>query len=277
MKLNKMASLREFVEQMPTQELDAMLQAELQKENIDDNLVRLILDVLESREMDCPVEYIPDAVEAAQKLENIGPRTTAKVKYPRVLKAASILLVAGLLLFALPRVAHAENLFELIARWTDSVFEFFNPAEPNDQPEYVFRTDNPGLQQVYDAVVEMGVTDPVVPMWIPEGYELAECKQIRTPKKRIVRAMFEFSNRRLIITVEKKNSTTTHTFTTHSYTKDELPVKKIEISGITHYLFTDNEASVAAWSVNDVECSVSIDCQEVPLDEIIKAIYTLEG
>ena len=141
MKLNKMASLREFVEQMPTQKLDAMLQAELQKESIDEDLVRLILEVLESREMDCPVEYIPEAVEAAQKLENIGPRTTAKVKYPRVLKAASILLVVGLLLFALPKAVHAENIFELLARWTDSVFEFFNPSEPNDSRSmYLKRT-----------------------------------------------------------------------------------------------------------------------------------------
>ena len=49
-------------------------------------------------------------------------------------------------------------------------------TERNEQPEYVFETDHPGLQQIYDAVVEMGVTEPVVPMWVPEGYDLVEYK-----------------------------------------------------------------------------------------------------
>ena len=272
MKLNKMASLREFVEQMPTQELDAMLQAELQKENIDDNLVRLILDVLESREMDCPVEYIPEAVEAAQKLEDIGPRTTAKVKYRRILKAASILLVAGLLLFALPRVAHAENLFELIARWTDTVFEFFNPAEPNDQPEYVFKTDQPGLQQIYDAVVEMGVTDPVVPMWVPEGYELTECKLVETSKKTGIYSILEHPYNKIIITVDVYNAADV----AQAYSKDNSPVAEKELFGITHYIFSNNEICVAMWAVDSVRCSISVDCQEDALYKILKSIYVME-
>lgn len=271
MKLNKMASLREFVEQMPTQELDAMLQAELQKENIDEDLVRLILDVLESREMDCPVEYIPEAVKAAQKLENIGPRTTAGVKYPRVLKAASILLVAGLLLFALPRVAHAENLFELIARWTDSVFEFFNPAEPNDQPEYVFKTDHPGLQQIYDAVVEMGVTDPVVPMWLPDSFELAESKVIKTPSEKHVYAIFKNESDtitfRLCILNEKNEL---------EYYKDETNAELYEYNAVTHYILRNVDRQIAMWKTERTVCSVTVGCQEETLYAILESIYITE-
>lgn len=272
MKINKMASRREFVEQMPTQELDAMLQAELQKENIDDNLVRLILDVLESREMDCPVEYIPAAVEAVQKLENMGQRTTAKVKYPRVLKAASILLVAGLLLFALPRVAHAENLFVLLARWTDSVFEFFNPAKPNDHPEYVFKTDHPGLQQIYDAVVEMGVTDPVVPMWVPEGYELKEIKHYEMPAGATLFASLIDSENNIYFTVilqREENSL--------KYAKDRQNVNVFEVDGVEHYIVSNNDELSAAWKINNLECSVVTDCQEEVLYKILSSIYTTEG
>lgn len=271
MKLNKMASPREFVEQLTTQELDAMLQAELQKENIDDDLVRLILDVLESREMDYPVEYIPEAVEAAQKLENIGPRTTAKVKYPRVLKAASILLVVGLLLFALPKAVHAENIFELLARWTDSVFEIFNPAKPNDQPEYVFETDHPGLQQIYGAVVELGVTDPVVPMWIPDGYELTECKLVETPKKTGIHARLEHSASEFLIDIGIFN-----TDIAHVYNKDDSPIEEIEMFGITHFVFSNNKMCVAMWAVDNVECSIIIDCQEDDFYKILESIYVME-
>lgn len=272
MKLNKMASLREFVEQMPTQELDAMLQAELQKETIDEDLVRLILDVLESREMDCPVEYIPEAVEAARKLEDIGPRTTAKGKYPQVLKAASILLVAGLLLFALPRVAHAENLFELIARWTDSVFEFFNPGEPNDQPEYVFKTDHPGLQQVYDAVVEMGVADPVVPMWVPEGYELAKMMVDEWPAETTLRASFiNEESCVLLITIVVQNEAIPFRLS-----KDAKNVEECEIAGVKHYILSNNKESVLTWITKNIECIIATDCQE-DVYKILKSIYVMEG
>lgn len=43
MKLNSMASRREFLKELSTSELDRMLQAELRKETIDDDLVRLVL------------------------------------------------------------------------------------------------------------------------------------------------------------------------------------------------------------------------------------------
>ena len=57
------------------------------------------------------------------------------------------------------------------------MFAFFSPDEPTQAiEEYEFRTEHPGLQEVYDAVAGLGVTEPVVPMWIPEGYTLFMCR-----------------------------------------------------------------------------------------------------
>ena len=70
MKLNSVASCREFLKELSTSELDRMLQAELRKETIDDDLVRLVLSVLEEREKNYPVELNDEVVAAAERFEN---------------------------------------------------------------------------------------------------------------------------------------------------------------------------------------------------------------
>ena len=276
MKLNSVASRREFLKELSTSELDRMLQAELRKETIDDDLVRLVLSVLEDREQDYPVEINEEIAAAAEKFGNsiVAPQIApARKKWPPVLKAASILVVVGMLLFALPQAAHAESFFDLLARWTESVFEFFNPAEDRDeQPEYVFKTDHPGLQQIYDAVEEMGVTDPVVPMWMPEGYELIEHKVMDFGEKK----NFQFALRKGESTIMLSLIIHDGNIAVDVY-KDEVGATIYEYNGVTHYVLSNLERQIATWNIDGAVCSVSVDCQEDILIDIIKSIYTSEG
>ena len=275
MKLNNMASRREFLKELSTSELDRMLQAELRKESIDDDLVRLVLSVLEERERDYPVEINEEIAAAAERFENaidIQQKRSVKTKWPRVLKVASVLLVVGLLLFALPQAVRAESFFDLLARWTESVFEFFNPAEEQDeQPEYVFKTDHPGLQQIYDAVVEMGVTDPVVPMWVPEGYELEELMVFEEPSELTLCANMKNNESRIYFFVAVQNI-----HSPRSHMKDTEKVEIFETAGIEHYTLSNNEQITATWIYNNIECSVVADCQE-DIYKILESIYTTEA
>lgn len=276
MKLNNIASRWEFLKTMPTQDLDEMLQAELHKENIDDDLVRLILEVLEERETDCPVEINAEVTAAVNKYTtylDVLEKTPAKPtrKWSVVLKAASVLLVVGLLLFAVPQAVQAESFFEMLARWTDSIFEFFSPGDDNKQPEYVFETDHPGLQQIYDAVVELGVTDPVVPMWVPENFALVECDVINTPKEKFIQAIFHYDNNVIAFCLSSNDEQGEI-----EYYKDSTDVKKFEFNAITHYVFRNLNRCVAIWEREHTICSVAIDCQEETLFEILKSIYTME-
>lgn len=274
MKLNSMASRREFLKELSTSELDRMLQAELRKETIDDDLVRLVLSVLEDREQDYPVELNEEIVAAAERFENtinIQQKRSAKTKWPRVLKVASVLLVVGLLLFVVPQAVNAESLAEMLARWTDSVFEFFNPSAPNDQLQYVFETDHPGLQQIYGAVVEMGVTDPVVPMWVPDGYELLEVKKYAEPTEATFFALF--SNNKNFI---QFNVAITSECEAYQHAKDKEVVGVYELSGVKHYIISNLETLTATWIVNRTECTIVTDCQEEELYKLLKSIYTME-
>ena len=272
MKLNNMASRREFLKERSTSELDRMLQAELRKESIDDDLVRLVLSVLEEREQDYPVELNDEFVAAAEDFESVIMwNAPARKKWPPVLKVAAVLLVVGLLLFALPQAAHAESFFDLLARWTESVFEFFNPADGRKkQPEYIFETDHPGLQQIYDAVVGMGVTDPVVPMWVPDGFILDEVKAIKEPSETSLYANLKSAENEIFISVgvQSINSTLNHM-------KDTENIEIFEIAGIEHYVISNNDQANITWFIKDIECAVVTDCQE-DIYKILESIYATE-
>lgn len=274
MRMNNMASQREFLEALPTNSLDEMLQKELQKEPVDGDLVRMILCVLEEREVDYPVETNAEIAAALENFERSMDKQhgrPAKTKFSWIVKAASILLVIGLLLFAVPRAVNAESFFDMLARWTDSIFDFFNPSETNDdiQPEYVFETEHPGLQQIYDEVREMGIIDPVVPMWVPSEYELEEIAVLNEPSETVMVAKMSHKEKRLLITIVAQSE---GSYLEHE--KDSQDVEVLEIAGVVHYIMTNNKKINAAWVVNNIECSIVTDCQE-DIYKILRSVYTM--
>lgn len=274
MKLNSMASRHEFLKELSTSELDRMLQAELRKETIDDDLVRLVLSVLEDREQDYPVELNEEIVAAAVRFESsidIQQSATAKTRWPMVLKVASVLLVVGLLLFVVPQAVNAESFAEMLARWTDSVFEFFSPSDPNDQPEYVFKTDHPGLQRIYDAVAEMGITDPVVPMWVPDGYVLQDMRILRQSVDTTILAGLTKENKYMFFNIIVHSE---EMFYKHE--KDAKNVTIIELNGVQHYVMSNFEEHIVAWVIDSVECSLITNCHEEELHSVLESIYTME-
>ena len=193
MKNYNTTGLRGVIEQMSTEQLDEMLQHELEKESVDESAVHLIMEVLEKRDQDIPVEINPQIAAAWEKYQtraSVQSRVKFSFRSWPVRIAAAVAVVIALAL-AMPQSAEAEGFWERLSRWTDSIFEFFAPGDEVVAQEYVFKTDNPGLQQVYDAVTALGITDPVVPMWLPEGYELLQCEVTETPSKSFVHSRFE--------------------------------------------------------------------------------------
>ena len=264
-------SLRESLEQLSTPELDAMLRAELEKEPPDEHAVRLILKVLREREADYPVETNEQIDKAWREYEKKTAPEQSNFRMP-VLKVAAILLVCGLLLFTLPQEASAGSFFDRIAAWTESIFELFSPSDSGKvQKEYVFRTEHPGLQELYDTVTELGVTVPVVPMWLDEEYELADCKTTHTPTTAKVTATFLCGSKAVTfeLNVYSQNISS-------EYHKDEPDASKYESNGVIHNIFRNEELWTVVWIRDNLECSFFIECQEDALYQIIDSIYTME-
>lgn len=274
MKQDNVTSLHEMLEQLTTEQLSRMLRTELRKEQIDDHSVRLIMRILREREENTPPEITPGIKQAWEKYQ----RDVAAIEKDRsgpckargwALRAASIAAVFCLVVLVFPQPAGAETFWERLSRWTESIVEFFGPKDDEARiVDYEFQTDNPGLQQVYDAVVEMGVTDPVVPMWLPEGYELTEIKETSSPRRIGTYSRFTDGTNEIVFVVNMHIDEMSH-----SFFRDDSQYEVFEQNGILHYVTQNENVSVAIWAKDQIECSMFIDCQENTLVEILRSIY----
>ena len=259
---------------LETAQLESLLHAELRQTDVDGEKVRQILKELESREGDTPPEISP----AVARLWNAyrAEDRAAGANMPRarlwLFRAAAVAAVLALVLLAVPQQVEAGSFFQRMMRWTDSVFELFDPSSgPIGDREYVFRTDHPGLQEVYDAVTELGVTVPVVPMWIPEEYVLQECKIYDATSKHSVIAEFKASTGSMIYKVDILSQSTPDVFQ-----KNQNSAEVVEIAGVDHNVMKNKVAWIAIWTVDNIECSIHVDCPESVFYDILRSIYTME-
>lgn len=277
MQENNATSVREVFENMSTEQLDEILNRELHADPPDANAIRLILSILREREKDMPIELTPQMLEAWEQYK----RDTAKLReqsrrarrmrsmFVRIVSSAAVLVMV--LMMLIPQEAKAKGLWDWFRRMTADVVEFFTPADTESRiMEYEFKTDNPGLQQVYDTAVELGVGFPAVPMWLPDGAEFFECKVIETPAKKSLVASFTIDEKAIAYNLDIYNQEVSH-----SFEKDEISVTKVEIERREFSIMHNNETWTAVWGEDNVECSIFIDCQEDVLYKILKSIYVM--
>lgn len=274
MKIENVAVLRATLEGMETPQLDNMLLEELRKSSPNGELIRLISNVLKARDLDV-VPEVDDNIQQAwirYQSKEIPVHKKSKRASNWLVKAAVVILVLFAVAVAIPQEAKAMNLFERFMAWTEDVFSLISPSEPKSRAaEYVFRTDNPGLQEVYDKVTELGVTVPVVPMWLPEGYELVECEVDNTPMKKYLSARFFNGNTAVIYQLNVYSDNVSK-----KYYIDERQIRIEEKDGIKHSIINNQKLLVAVWTRDNVECTISIDCHEDILNRVLESIYTME-
>ena len=264
-------SLLESLEQLPTSQLDNMLRSELEKELPDEHTVQLILKVLRNRESGYPVVFNEQIDDAWKKYERKTQTTSSSFKKSLV-KAAAILVLCSMFLFTLPQEASATSFFDRIAAWTESVFQLFSRSDlKNTQKEYIFQTEHPGLQKLYDEVTKLGVTTPVVPMWLDTEFELIDCKIISTPKTAKILSTFSSRNSEAVFELNIYSANIPREF--H---KDEHHAEEYERNGIIHYVFENLGLWTVVWAKDNIECSIVIECQEDVLYKILDSIYTME-
>ena len=270
MNCNTVTVLRAKLEGMETGQLEDMLLEALRQMPPDGERIRLIGSVLRARD---GVPVIDEGARLAWA--RYQRRRLADRKFTRgfLVKAAAVVLVLLGLLAMVPREAKAMNFFERFIAWTEDIFSLTSPAEAGTrEAEYVFRTDNPGLQALYDQVTELGVTVPVVPMWLPEGYELVECNTMKSPGKTVLRSVFYNQEKSIVYELDTYSDNVTHKFY-----KDSTEICEVEKAGVMHTVIRNMELLVAVWEKENVECTLAIDCQEDVLDRILESIYTVEA
>ncbi len=255
-------------QQMPTEELDQILQAELEKEHPNEEVVLPILRELEEREKDIPVEKTPEVLEILEKLSKhntSSKQSTHKRRWFAGIAAA--VAVVCIVVITMSPTAQAESLFDILVRWTSSLFEFIDPDESYPNAASDFSTDNPGLQQLYDKVTELGVTELVVPMWLPVGFELSDLKVSPAPGGIKMHGKFENGNNTILITYRITEETSA------KFEKEESAVEVFEAGDVSHFIMDNGENLSITWTVDGVECSILTNIDRDDVYSTIKSIY----
>lgn len=282
MELNKKPYLREELERMSTGQLEEMINTEMEREQLDADLIRTLMDILNERHRKVAKPHTQQELQAWEQyqrdcaLEEKKSKARKKRKMWRYIQraaVAAVLVIACLGFITVPRASGANNFLDFLTKWTDNVFAIFGPSNADDvaRQEYVFQTDNPGLQEVYDEVAGMGVTVPVVPMKLPDGAELDELKVTHTRTRTYIYARLVTENAEFILEYSLYG-----TDVLREYSWDTTGAEDYECNGIHHDIVNNDGNYAAVWSRENLECSVIVDCQEDVLYDILDSIYTTE-
>lgn len=256
--------------QLPTEELDQILQAELRKEYPSEEVVLPILQELEDRERGLLVETPPEVLEILEKLNKHETSSKQSLYRRRWLAGiAAVAAAACIVVMALPRTAGAQSLSDLLFRWTESIFEFFTPEQNASNPpvDITFVTENPGLQQLFDTVNQQGVTEPVVPQWLPEGFELTELVETPISGGTKIHGAFEKNNQFVNLTYWLFADTTA------AMEKEGTPLEVYEHADVGHVILENMDNFSVTWTVAGVKCAISASVSKQDVYTIIQSIY----
>ena len=272
---NSVVSLREMLEQLPTEQLDKMLHLELQKEPPDPDAVRLIMHILEDREKDLPVEVTPEQEAAWERYRqriaesNLSPKKRLRPRWHRwSAMAASVVLVLFLLI---PLRADAEGFLGVLSQWKRDFLEFVVPGEVRKDSFREYKTEHPGLQQLYNEAVAVGVENPAIPEWFPEEAVVVAFDTVETPTSYRLTMMLSDQRRYAVFEIKDYN-----TAVYHQYSRDEDFRNTYEKNGIHFDITKNKEKWVAVWSKDKTEYSFTMDCQEDTFWKILQSIYVME-
>lgn len=273
--VNNDNDLRRELEKLPEASLQEMLQTEVAKEVPDDDLVLLILSILEERDKEKPPELTPKEQAAWKKYRK---RVKSRAGSPmgslgRVAAVAASLAVVFAVVFAtLPQEAQAGSIFDILARWTDSLIEFFDSGSDSSLVNYTYQTNNAGLQQLRDTVVEHGGTERAIPMWIPEGSELVSYEVDDLTYVTTISALFQDGGKYIVIKTDIYETAEPREF----YKNMDNP-REWEMFSNIHYVVQNREQWSAAWAKENTECFITLECREDVLDKILRSIYVTEA
>lgn len=292
-----------YLSRLSTKELEAILRADAESPSAaNDEAISYILEVIEQREHEHPSGSFPDVDSSWKEFQTIyntpegadqslypdeAENNVQKTVYvqentkhrrvfrrPLLVAAIIVLLIASL---TIP-VAGYGNLLEMIGSWTADQFTFiatgqhrnFNSGEVDAGKVNISDSQVGGeLRQVLQ---EHGITEPVVPSWLPDGFELVgEVSVQEYPDFGKTEFSAAYSNEDDFYAI----SITQYTAPTDScmYEKASGVPEVFASGGIEHYIIQNSDTCIAAWYVDNLECSIHTSLSISDLERAIDSIY----
>ncbi len=291
-----------YLSRLSAKELEAILSADAESpETGNDEAISYILEVIEQREREHPSGSFPDIdnswkefqtiyntpeganhtlypSEENDALHTMSVQAEAKQRWvlrrPLLVAAIIVLLIASL---TIPVAGHS-NLLEMIGVWTADQFTFITTGYKKDSG-----ADKTDLNKEASADLKIGtelqkvlqkygITESVVPNWLPDGFELIGDVSIQEYP--------DFNRIEFFAFYESKEDSCTLSITKGTasiegliYEKTLNPPEIYTVDNVDHYIVQNTDSIIAAWYVDDLECSINTTMSESALKRVIDSIY----
>ena len=279
-----------FLEQMRTEELEALLQQEFTAADggePDVDYIMAIMEVMKQRDANPPAAEVDvDAAwrdfkenyqgqASAYETEVLPDRDSShldqitspspKKKSRRILRAA-VITAACIVILCGAASAFGFDILQAFADWTAETFGFVTPGQeeaeaPQDDPYNTLRL-----------AVSKETDIPTVPTWFPDGTVLiGNISVVEHLDKTRIQASFETNKGQFTIRVQIYNTVPEKYEGT--YQVDNEFSEPYEVDGIIHYIMSNNDTNSVAWVNGVVEGHIQGNLSVEDLKEMVNSIY----
>lgn len=268
---------------MSTEELQAFLREDASKpmgEESDTEEIFYVMEVLARRRKEQnggkpPVEAL-ESFKQNYHTENETPCISESVPVARkrsnsgLWKRGLVAAVAAICILFIGNSITASaldfDLFAIIAKWTQETFHFGYTGQTDESfdpsPDYVHP-----CASLQDALDKRNITIPLVPTWMPVGYEEGNIKTTENPTQRQFVAIYQNSDKTIRIRITD--------YLDARPAQVEQSDSLIEIycsNGIDYYIFDNYDQLKAVWINGNYECSIAGPISVSEIKKIIDSI-----
>lgn len=271
---------------MPTDYLRTLLSLDISATSgveLEPDAIMHILEVIQSRETgDGSAEAVDIAAAwknfnekyRPQESEDEGPAPICVQPQSRKhnrLKRVCITLAAVIALAIGSQAVASASGFDLwgaVIQWASETFGLDNNMWYGDKGENKMVLPCSDLQ---DALSTDGISDPLVPTWLPNGFTQEICEKNGTPQMSSYQAAYKNGDREITIQILAYHD---GTGAIETYEKLSGGHTTYTENGVTHQIAVNSDGSVVAlWNTNTCECSILANVTETEMKQIIDSIY----
>lgn len=299
MAVSKNQKLYSYLDQLSTQELEALLQKDAETLDGDPNMAMYIMEVMEKREGKLegvdkedtaraweeflsdyatpegdglqlyPSDDIDDkSVETVLEVSSQAKRRCLHII--RRLAAVAAMLVCAFLLTACS-FGGIERFFRMMGSWTAEVFTFENKYKGEISEEVsaaaIVQPEAASFDGMVDALTAYGVSERVFPP-IPSGYELSTIEVFTLGEEKVLfYARYENSDHYMVYQAILHSEPGSMIFE-----KDDAKVVEYSHNGIAYYVYSNSNSRYVTWFNGNLECLIDSDLPKEKLLELIDSI-----
>lgn len=292
-----------YLHQMSTEELKELLNTKIAAGDEDDLLFDL-LEVIDQRDAEDPngtLVNVDQAWDDFQKYYNL-PEGDGKTLFeddadkeletPAEAKPAphsqkhhysfrhliAVVAAAAIVISLLIPTVSGFNLWKIMGRWTQDFFTFTNTQDHSvsnsDEPVIGAKIVQDGeYETLQDALDAYDITEPLVPTWLPDGYECVAVDVTEFSLSTDFCAFYENGNGLISIAITKYQDESYIADTFNTYEKDSADMKMYTKNGNLHYIFENNQRVIAAWYVDSYSCAIKADISAEEVEKMVDSIY----